>query len=458
MDRHFDAVIIGAGQAGPPLAARLAGAGFEVALVERAQVGGTCVNTGCTPTKAMVASAKIAHSVRQASEHGIHVSRAPIVDFPFILGRARTISANSRNGLETWLGGMDKLTLLRGHARFEGPQRLRIGDDMISAERVFLNVGARANIPDLPGLDEIEPLTNSSILTLDTLPEHLVIIGGSYIGLEFAQMFRRFGSRVTIIEKGDRVAKHEDAEVSDCIRDILELEGITIRTSAECVRFSSNGHGPVVSVNCSEGEPDISCSHVLLAVGRTPNTGDLGLDHAGVALDEHGYVSVNDRLETNIPGVWALGDCNGRGAFTHTSYNDHEVVAGNLLEGEDRKISERVSTYALYVDPPLGRAGLSEADAIAKGHKVLVGKRPMTRVSRAVEKGETQGLMKVVVDADSRAILGGAILGPGGDEAIHTIVDMMQMGASIDALQRTMHIHPTVAELVPTIAGALEEV
>ncbi|MBB4052585.1 pyruvate/2-oxoglutarate dehydrogenase complex dihydrolipoamide dehydrogenase (E3) component [Devosia subaequoris] len=455
MTKTFDAIIIGAGQAGPPLAAKLTAAGQTVALIEREQVGGTCVNTGCTPTKAMVASAKVAHSVAHAQEYGISIGGTAKVDFDAVLRRALAMSANSRNSLESWLDGMDGLTLVRGHARFTGPKRISVGGDSYEAEQIFLNVGARAAIPDIPGLDQVDVLTNSDLFWLEERPQHLVIVGGSYIGLEFAQMFRRFGSRVTVVERGPHLAAKEDPEISEAIRDVLETEGIAVRSNADCIRFSRSDAGPVVGVDCTSGEPEISCSHILLAVGRQPNTDDLSLDQTGVEIDERGFVRVNDRLETNIPGIWALGDCNGEGAFTHTSYNDYEIVASNLLDGGDRKVSDRVMSYALYIDPPLGRTGLSETEALAKGHTVLIGKRPMTRVGRAKEKGETQGLMKIVVDADTRAILGGAIFGTGGDEAIHSILDMIEMGAKVDALTNTMHIHPTVAELVPTIAGAL---
>ncbi|MEO4002017.1 FAD-containing oxidoreductase [Mesorhizobium sp. CAU 1732] len=458
MTKSFDAIIVGAGQAGPPLAGRLTAAGQTVALIEREQVGGTCVNTGCTPTKALVASAKIAHSVAHAQEHGVTVGATPEVNFNAVLRRALAISANSRNSVESWLGGMSGLTLVRGHARLESPSRVRLGDDIYVAGQIFLNVGARAAIPNLPGLDQVDVLTNSDIFKLNERPDHLVIVGGSYIGLEFAQMFRRFGSRVTIIERGPRLASKEDPEISEAIREVLEAEGIAVRTNAECIHFLHSETGPVVGVVCTSGEPEVACSHILLAVGRQPNTDDLGLDQAGVEFDKRGYIRVNDRLETSIPGIWALGDCNGRGAFTHTSYNDFEIVASNLLESGDRKVSDRVMSYGLYIDPPLGRTGLSETEALAKGHKVLIGKRPMNRVGRAVEKGETQGLMKIVVDADTRAILGGAIFGPGGDEAIHSILGMIQLGATVDVLTNTMHIHPTVAELVPTISGELAPV
>ncbi|SFV38530.1 Pyruvate/2-oxoglutarate dehydrogenase complex, dihydrolipoamide dehydrogenase (E3) component [Devosia crocina] len=453
--KTFDAIIIGAGQAGPPLAARLTAAGQRVALIERGQVGGTCVNTGCTPTKALVASAKIAHSVAHSQEYGIRISAAPEVDFGAVLRRALTISSNSRNSVESWLKSMPGLTLVRGHARFESPSRVRVGDDIYAASQIFLNVGARAAIPDLPGLEQVGILTNSDIFRLTGLPDHLVIVGGSYIGLEFAQMFRRFGARVTIVERGPRLASKEDPEISEAIREVLEAEEIAVRTNAECIRFSRSETGPVVEVDCASGKPEIVCSHVLLALGRKPNTDDLDLGKAGVELDKRGFVQVNERLETSAPGIWALGDCNGRGAFTHTSYNDFEIVASNLLDGGTRRVSNRVMSYGLYIDPPLGRTGMSETEALAKGHQVLIGKRPMTRVGRAIEKGETRGLMKIVVDADTRAILGGAIMGPGGDEAIHSILDMIQRGATADDLAATMHIHPTIAELVPTISGEL---
>lgn len=455
MTKTFDAIIIGAGQAGPPLAARFTAAGRTVALIEREQVGGTCVNTGCTPTKALVASAKIAHSVAHAKEYGISIGATPEVDFNAVLRRAMAISAKSCSSVEAWLDGMSGLTLVRGHARFTGPKRISVGGDSYEADQIFLNVGARAAVPDMPGLDQVEVLTNSDLFWLKERPEHLVVVGGSYIGLEFAQMFRRFGSGVTIVERGPHLAGKEDAEISEAIRAVLEAEGIAVRTNAECIHFSRSETGPVVGVDCTSGEPEIAGSHILLAVGRQPNTDDLGLEQTGVERDKRGFIGVNDRLETNVPGIWALGDCNGKGAFTHTSYNDYEIVASNLLDGGARKVSDRVMSYGLYIDPPLGRTGLSEAEALAKGHKVLTGKRPMTRVGRAIEKGETQGLMKIVVDADTRAILGGAIFGPGGDEAIHSILDMIQMGARVDALINTMHIHPTVAELVPTIAGEL---
>jgi pyruvate/2-oxoglutarate dehydrogenase complex dihydrolipoamide dehydrogenase (E3) component len=350
---------------------------------------------------------------------------------------------------------MDRLTVLTGHARLEGPNVVRVGDDTLTAERIFLNVGGRARVPDMPGVDSVPFLTSTGMLALAAVPRHLVVIGGSYVGLEFAQMYRRFGAEVTVVEMGDRLVGREDEEVSAEVRSILEREGIAIRVAAKCIRLAQNAEGVSVGVECTTGEPEVVGSHVLLAVGRRPNTDDLGLERAGVKTDPDGYITVDDRLATSVPGIWALGDCNGRGAFTHTAYNDYEIVAANLLDGESRKVTDRIPAYALYIDPPLGRAGMTEAEAKATGRRILVGKRPMTKVGRAVEKGETQGLMKIVVDADSRDILGAAVLGPAGDEAIHCVLDMMAMRATARDLSRTMHIHPTVAELLPTIAGEL---
>lgn len=455
MATQFDAIVIGAGQAGPSLAGRLTGAGMTVALVERKLFGGTCVNTGCMPTKALVACAYAAHLARRGGDYGVMIDGVAI-DMKRVQGRAETVRTNARSGLEIWLRDMDGLTVIEGHARFEGPDSLRVGEQLLTAPRIFLNVGGRANIPDMPGIGDVEVLTNTSILDLDTLPEHLVVVGGSYIGLEFAQMYRRFGARVTIVEKGPRLIAREDEDVSDAIRQILEDEGITVRTSAECISFARHEKGIAVGVDCTSGDPVVIGSHVLLAVGRTPNTHDLGLDKAGIATDARGYVTVNDWLETSVPGVWALGDCNGRGAFTHTAYNDFEIVAANLLDGADRKLSDRVPGYALYIDPPLGRVGQSETEARRSGRPLLVSKRPMTRVGRAVEKDETNGFMKIVADAETRQILGAAILGTGGDEAVHGILDMMNARQPWPVLQWAVPIHPTVSELIPTLIGDLK--
>jgi pyruvate/2-oxoglutarate dehydrogenase complex dihydrolipoamide dehydrogenase (E3) component len=444
----FDAIIVGAGQAGPPLAGRLTAAGQRVAIVERKHVGGTCVNTGCIPTKTLVASAHAAQLARRGAEYGI--GTGPVsVDMAKVKARKDGIMLGDRHGVEAWLDGMDGCTVFRGHARFEDPHTLRVGDEVLRADRIFLNVGGRAVVPDIPGLPDVEFLTNVSILELDTVPEHLVIVGGSYIALEFAQMYRRFGARVTVVQRGPRLASREDEDVSATIREIVEAEGIDIAVGADDIRISKSDNG--FELSPSAGAAAIQGSHLLLAVGRRPNTDDLGLAAAGVQTDARGFIVVDDQLKTNVDHIWAMGDCNGKGAFTHTSYNDFEIVAANLLDDDPRRVSDRITTYALYIDPPLGRAGMTVDEVRASGRKALVGKRPMTRVGRAVEKGETQGFMKVVVDADTDEILGAAIFGVGGDEVIHCILDVMSAKAPYTTLARTMHIHPTVSELVPTV-------
>jgi pyruvate/2-oxoglutarate dehydrogenase complex dihydrolipoamide dehydrogenase (E3) component len=452
----FDAIIIGAGQAGPSLAGKLTGAGMTVAMIERHLFGGTCVNTGCTPTKTLIASAKVAHQARRAREFGVLVSGEVSIDFRALKTRKEAVVALSRTGLENWLRTMERCTVFTGQACFEGPHTVRVGGTLLAAKRIFINVGGRAVAPKFPGVEKVPHLNNSSILELEALPPHLLVIGGSYIGLEFAQMYRRFGSAVTVIEKSSRLVSREDEDVSEAIAAIFANEDITVRTGAECISFDTRGDEIVARVDCNEGAPEVVGSHVLLAVGRRPNTDDLGLEHAGVAMDDRGYITVDEELRTTQPGIWALGDCNGRGAFTHTAYNDYEIVAANLLDGESRKVSDRIPCYGLYVDPPLGRVGLTEIEARAAGHRFSVGKRPMTRVGRAVEKGETQGFMKVIVDDDSQQILGAALLGVGGDEAVHCILDTMAARAPFTTLKRTVHIHPTVAELIPTILGELQ--
>ena len=453
--KEFDAIIIGAGQAGPSLADRLTAAGMTVAFVERKLFGGTCVNTGCTPTKTLVASAYAAHLARRAADYGISLDGPVHVDMKKVKARADAVVAESRNGVERRLRNMQRCTVIEGHARFEGPQQVRVGEELLTAERIFINVGARASVPDMPGVDRVAFLNNRSILELDRLPEHLIVVGGSYVGLEFAQMYRRFGAEVTVIEKSAHLIAREDEEISEAIRDILTNEGINVRTGAECISLAPHERGVEVGTLCSEGEPTSIGSDVLLAVGRRPNTDDLGLETAGVETDARGYITVDDGLATNVRGIWAIGDCNGRGAFTHTAYNDFEIVAANLLDGENQRVGDRILGYALYIDPPLGRVGMTEREARSKGRPILVAQRPMTKVSRAVEKGETQGLMKVVVDAETRKILGAAILGVGGDEAIHGILDIMNAGVTYDVLQRAVPIHPTVSELIPTLLGAL---
>jgi pyruvate/2-oxoglutarate dehydrogenase complex dihydrolipoamide dehydrogenase (E3) component len=454
--RPFDAIIIGAGQAGPSLAGRLDAAGLRVAIIERHLVGGTCVNTGCKPTKTLVASAYAAQMARRGGEYGFSAG-AVSVDMTVVEARARKVILDSRKGNEDWLAGMANVELIRGHARFEGPGAVSVNGEQLTAPRIFINVGGRAAVPDMPGLHDVPYLTNSSIVELDTLPRHLVVVGGSYIGLEFAQMYRRFGAEVTVVERADRLIAREDPDVSQAVREILEAEGIAIRTGADSISFMAQENGVAVCVDCKQGEPSVIGTHVLLAMGRRPNTDDLGLAQAGIAVDARGYITVDDHLETNVPGIWALGDCNGRGAFTHTAYNDFEIVAANLLDGADRRLSQRLPGYALYIDPPLARVGMTDAEAAKSGRRLLYSKRPMTRVGRAVEKGESQGFMKVVADADSRKILGAAILGTGGDEAIHGILDMMNADQTIDTLRWAVPIHPTVSELIPTVLLDLGE-
>ena len=458
MTQVFDAIVIGAGQAGPSLAGRLTAAGMKVALVERNLFGGTCVNTGCMPTKTLVASAYAAHLARRSAEFGIAIESPVKIDMKRVKARADAVSTNARTNVETWLRGMEGLTVVKGHARFEGPDVVRVDESPLKASRIFINVGGRASVPDMPGIGTVPYLTNTSILQLDTVPQNLIVVGGSYIGLEFAHMYRRFGAEVTIIEMAPRLIAREDEDVSEAVREILADEGIVVRTDATCIRLKPHADGVAVGIDCTSGEPVAVGSHVLLAVGRRPNTDDLGLDRAGVTVDARGYITVDESLATNVPGIWALGDCNGRGAFTHTAYNDYEIVAANLLDGGTRRVSDRVPAYALYIDPPLGRVGLSETEARKSGRPLLVSKRPMTRVGRAIEKGETKGFIKVLADAATQRILGAAILGVGGDEAIHGLLDIMNAGASYPMLQWAVPIHPTVSELIPTVLGDLKPI
>jgi pyruvate/2-oxoglutarate dehydrogenase complex dihydrolipoamide dehydrogenase (E3) component len=453
---RFDAIIIGTGQAGPALAARLSAAGKRVAVIERGEFGGTCVNNGCTPTKAMVASAYAAHLARHAAEYGIEVGAEVKVDMKRVKARKDEIVRRSSDGVEKWMRGLKNCTVYRGNARFVGPRTVKVGADTLEGDHVFINVGGRPLVPAMPGLDRVPFFTSVGMMEVDTLPEHLIVVGGSYIGLEFGQMYRRFGSRVTIVEMGPRLIGREDPDVSQAVHDILAGEGVNIRVNAKCVAVEPDEAGVAVRLDCSDGPPRTSGTHLLLAVGRVPNTDDLGLDKAGIATDERGYITVDEELRTNVDGVFALGDCNGRGAFTHTAYNDYEIVADNLLENAGRKVGDRIAVYGLFIDPPLGRAGMTEADAKRAGLRTLVGKRPMTRVARAVEKGETLGFMKVLVDADSRRIIGAVILGTGGDEVVHSLLDAMYAGLPHDAVRRGVRIHPTVSELIPTVLVELQ--
>lgn len=448
----FDAIVVGAGQSGPFLAERLARAGQRVALVERRGLGGTCVNDGCIPTKTLVASARAAWVARNAARWGVDVGGPVTVDMKRVKARKDEVVQASRDSLQKWFGGTANLSIVHGHGRLESARTVRVGEALLEAPRIFLNVGARALVPALPGLADGPFLTNHSIMDVDFVPEHLIILGGSYIALEFAQMYRRFGARVTVIERGARLIARDDEDVSAAVKEILEGEGIDVRLGAAAQRVEHRGDR--VAVVTSQGA--IEGSHLLVAVGRVPNTHDLGLDRAGVTADARGYIQVDDRLRTRVEGIWAIGDCNGRGAFTHTSYNDFEIVAANLLDGDDRKVSDRFPIYGLYIDPPLGRVGMTEAEARQSGRKVLVGKRPMTRVGRATERGETSGFIKVMVDADTKEVLGAAILGIEGDEVVHSIADIMYARAPYTVISRAVHAHPTVSELVPTTLQSLE--
>ena len=456
MTEKFDAIIIGTGQAGPSLAQRMTRAGMKTAIIERKLFGGTCVNVGCIPTKALVASARAAYMARRGSDFGVTIEGQIKVDMKQVKARKDAIVKQSNDGVTNWLKTMENLTVFEGHGRLESANSVRVNGDLLEAEKIVLNVGARALVPDMPGVHDIPYLTNSSMMDVDFLPEHLIVIGGSYIGLEFGQMYRRFGSRVTVVQRGGRLVAREDEDVSEAIKEIIENEGIEVRLNAECAAFEKRGNQIAVTSNCPDGPEEAVGSHVLLAVGRLPNTGDLGLDKAGVVTDKRGFITVDDQLRTNVPGIWAMGDVNGRGAFTHTSYNDYEILAANMFDNDPRRVSDRITTYGLFIDPPLGRVGMTETQVRESGRKALVGKMMMARVGRARERSETQGFMKILIDAESEKILGATILGIGGDEIIHSLLDVMYADAPYTVIQRAMHIHPTVTELIPTMLGDLK--
>ncbi len=456
MTERFDAIIIGTGQAGPSLAQRMTREGMKTAIIERKLFGGTCVNVGCIPTKALVASARAAYMARRGGDFGVTIEGRIKVDMKQVKARKDAIVKQSNDGVTKWLKTMEKLTVFEGHGRLESANSVRVNGDLLESEKIVLNVGGRAIVPDMPGIDDVKYLTNSSMMDVDFLPDHLVIIGGSYIGLEFAQMYRRFGSRITVVQKGDRLVPREDFDVSEAIREILENEGVEVRLGAECVGFEKRGEQVAVTASCAAGLEEIVGSHLLLAVGRIPNTADLGLEAAGVETDARGYIVVDDELRTNLPGIWAMGDANGRGAFTHTSYNDYEILAANMFDNDPRRVSDRIATYGLFIDPPLGRIGATEFQVRESGRKALVGKMMMARVARARERSETQGFMKVLIDAESERILGATILGIGGDEIIHSLLDVMYADAPYTVIQRAVHIHPTVTELIPTMLGNLK--
>ena len=456
MTEKFDAIIIGTGQAGPSLAQRMTREGMKTAIIERKLFGGTCVNVGCIPTKALVASARAAHMARRGADFGVAIEGRIKVDMSQVKARKDAIVKQSNDGVTNWLKTMENLTVFEGHGRLESANSVRVNGDLLEAEKIVFNVGGRATVPDMPGIGDIEYLTNTTMMEVDFLPDHLVIIGGSYVGLEFAQMYRRFGSRVTVVEMGPKLIGREDDDVSAAVQEILENEGIDIRLNADCIGLTRRGGQVVVTASCEPGTEEIVGSHVLLAVGRQPNTDDLGLEAAGVEMDARGYIVVDDELHTNVPGIWAMGDVNGRGAFTHTSYNDYEILAANMFDNDPRRVSDRIITYGLFIDPPLGRIGMTETQVRESGRKALVGKMMMARIGRARERSETQGFMKILVDAESERILGAAILGIGGDEIIHSLLDVMYADVPYTVIQRAVHIHPTVTELIPTLLADLK--
>ena len=454
---HFDAIVVGAGQAGPALAARCSREGLRTAIIERGAFGGTCVNVGCVPTKTLVASARAIHMARRGAEFGFATGGELRVDMPRVKARKDAIVKASTEGVEGWMRGLKNTEVIVGQARFTGPRTLQVGDRVLTAPRIFLNLGGRAVLPDLPGVHDVPTLDNVSVMQLDTVPEHLVIVGGSYIGLEFAQVMRRLGAQVTVVERSPRLLPREDDDVADGIRAILQAEGIRIELGAECLSLSRQGTQIAIGAECATAMPPIAGSHVLLAVGRRANTDGIGLAAAGIATDARGFITVDEQCRsTSAEGVWAVGDCNGRGAFTHTAWNDHEIVVANVFDNDPRRIADRIPCYALFIDPPLARIGANEAEVRTSGKPALRAKMPMQRVGRAREAGETQGFMKVLVDAESRRLLGAAILGMNGDEVIHGMLDMMAAGQTVDAIARTMHIHPTVSELVPTLLQQLK--
>ena len=462
MPQHFDAVVIGTGQGGSPLAVRLAQSGRRTAVIERGEFGGTCVNVGCTPTKSYVASARAAHVARHAAPLGVQVGSVS-VDLAAVKARKDRIIGQSRSGVEKWLRGTENITVFNGHARFTGARTLAISGrdgqllDELSAYEIFINTGTRAVVPPLEGIQRIPYYTNSTLLELTTLPEHLVIVGGSYIALEFAQVFRRFGSRVSVLVRGERVLSREDADFAESVQQVLAREGAEFHFGVQPTRVEPHPHrANDVCIGFEQNIPAMEASHLLVATGRAPNTDDLGLDAAGIETDRHGTIIVDGQLRTSVPGVWAIGDVNGRGAFTHTSYDDYQIVAANLLDGGARSVDTRIMTYAVFVDPPLARVGMSEEEVRKSGREALIATMPMSRVGRARERGETDGFMKALVDAKSKQILGAAIHGIEGDEAIHTFIDIMTAGAPYPTLQYAMHVHPTISELVPTLLDGLK--
>ena len=442
---RFDAIVIGSGQGGNPLVYALADRGWTVALIEQAHLGGTCVNTGCTPTKTMVASAQVAHYARNAAIWGVRTKDVS-VDLPAVIARKNRVVLNARSGHERRVEQRPNLHLYRGHGRFVGPRKVQVDNDVLDAERVFIDVGTRPDTPPVPGLQDTGYLTNESIMELQALPEHLIVLGCGYIGLEFGQMFRRFGSRVTVIHNSDQILAREDPEISRELQKSLEADGVEFRLNATTTKVDKKGDRVLVTAMVGQQAETISGTHILAATGRRPNTDDLGLEKAGIAVDSRGYIKVNGGMETGVPGVWALGDVKGGPAFTHISYNDYQILYANIIDGKNLSIENRYVPYSLFTDPQLGRVGMTEKEARATGRKLKIGSYPMAYVSRAIERSETAGLMKIIVDAETDRILGAAILGIEGGETVQILGAMMLAGAPYTVLKGAVYIHPTLAE------------
>ncbi len=452
----FDAIIIGTGQAGPALAHRLKNEGKTVAIIEKDKFGGTCVNDGCTPTKAYVASARRAFIAKNSADHGISFLGEVQIDLKKIKARKDKLVKESTEGVEASLREADKITVFTRHGRFIDGHTVEVDGQQLKADQIFINTGGRARLLD--NFENVNYLTNSSILELTEVPKHLVIIGGGYIGLEFSQMFRRFGSEVTIVEMKDKLLSKADDDVAEEISEILKSEGIKLRLGAKCINGRQNKDGSItVGLDCDNPEKEVTGSHVLVAVGRVPNTDDLGLEKAGVKTNDKGFIEVNNHLQTTVPHIYAMGDCNGEGAFTHTTYNDFEIVANHLFDGGNKTLNDRITCYAAFIDPPFAQVGLSEKEVKEKGIAALKTKRPMSRIARAKEMGETKGFLKMIVDKSTNKFLGATFLGTGADEYIHTVLDLMYADAEYTVMQNAVHIHPTVSELLPTILGELEE-
>lgn len=456
---QYDAIFIGAGQSAPFIAAKYAGDGKQVALVEAAKIGGSCVNYGCIPTKTLIASARAIYLASRGEEYGFRTG--PIkVDFARVMERMNIRRGDAHDGMDRWMRGMDNMTVYDGHGTFvgtvDGLHQVKVNDDVITAPEVFINTGAYPFIPPIDGLKDVDYLTNHGMLELEDVPEHLIVLGGGYIGLEFGQAFRRFGADVTIIEKSSQLVVKEDPDVADAVAEILEAEGVMVHTDSEVTSVSQDPNGVIhVALDTADGAAEVTGSHVLIATGRRPNTKDLGLDAVGVETDEKGYIKTDHQLRTNIDGIWAIGDVNGRGAFTHTSYHDHEIVM-DTINGDQRDVTNRNMAYAMYIDPPLGRVGMSEKQARESDKHVLMACKPMKEISRALEQGETFGLFKILVDADTEAILGATVLGFHGDDVIQVISYYMATGASYKIMKNALPIHPTIAEFLPTLLGELK--